>query len=161
MQIVVHKTFYSIGTGRRGFTPLFQNIFQKTKRAPFLTGRRRSSKSRTKQSANKKTAESNRRNYPVRIEHKNVHVKSGFVRRLVAQSKRLSPLARLEIVVFNLNQDFSLEFILTHRTADVNMKIKLVYKFIQLHNQYKTNVRFVGGVHKNLQVYILKTCRLS
>lgn len=41
------------------------------------------------------------------------------------------------------------------------MKIKLVYKFIQLHNRYETNVRFIGGVHKNLQVHILKTCRLS
>ena len=58
----------------------------KTKRAPFLVKRRRSSHHRTKQSANKKTAESNRRNYPVRIEHQSVHVKSGFVRRLVAQS---------------------------------------------------------------------------
>ena len=39
------KPFYSVGSGRSVFTTLFQNNFQKTKRAPFLAKRRRSSKS--------------------------------------------------------------------------------------------------------------------
>lgn len=86
MQIAACTPLYSIGTRRTAFTTHFQIIFQKTKKLLSSSSEEEALSLVRNNRANKKADESNRRNYPVRIEHKNVHVKSGFVRRLVAQS---------------------------------------------------------------------------
>lgn len=134
MQIVVHKTFYSIGTGRRGFTTLFQNVFQKTKRAPFLGRRRRSSKS-SYETIGQIKKPTNQTDVIIPQDRTQKCSRQVWFRTALGSSVIVTVSAcSIRNRCIQFKQDFSCNFILTHSTANVNMKIKLVFKFIQLHN---------------------------
>ena len=149
MQIAVCTPLYSIGTRRTAFTTHFQIIFQKTKRAPFLAKRRRSSKSSYETIGQiKKAAESNRHNYPYRIEHQSVHVIVWF--RTVLGSSVIKTVSACSIRNRNIQfkQDFSCNFILTQCTFNVKNKFSILINFSHLHKSTRMFVRLLSECTK-------------
>lgn len=148
MQIAVHKTFYSIGSGRSVFTTLFQNNFQKTKRAPFLVKRRRSSKSsyETIGQIKKPTNQTD----TIILQDRTPKYSRQVWFRTALGSSVIKTVSACSIRNRNIQfkQDFSCNFILTQCTFNVKNKFSILINFSRLHKSARMFVRLLSECTK-------------